>query len=391
MEIRRSAHIRAIRRLLRDYPVVALLGARQVGKSTLARRIAATWRGPTTVFDLEDEVDRRKLDDPGLALRELPGLVILDEIQHAPDVFRVLRVLADRPRRPARFLVLGSATPALLRQTSESLAGRIAFHEVEGLAMDELAGRAGFSLDRHWLRGGFPRSILARDDAQSFAWRIHFTRTFLERDVPSLGSGVPAAALGRFWKMLAHWHGQIWNASEFGRALGASDATARRYLDLLAATFVVRVLHPWHENLAKRQVKSPKVYVADSGLAHALLGIETMDDLRGHPKLGASWEGFLLRQVVRRLGARPDECFFWGTHQGAELDLLVVRGKRRVGFEFKRTEAPSLTPSMRIALADLALQQLTVVHAGLESWRLADSVRAVAARRLLRDVEPLSS
>ena len=389
VRIRRASHLSAIRRLLRDYPVVALLGARQVGKSTLARQVVAGWRGPRTVFDLEDDVDRQKLQDPGLALRDRTGLVVLDEVQHLPDLFRVLRVLADRPRRPARFLVLGSASPELLRQTSESLAGRIAFHYVEGFGLDELAGHAAFSLDRLWLRGGFPSSYLARDEARSLEWRVNFTRTFVERDIPSLGSGVPAATLRRFWMMLAHWHGQVWNASEFGRALGTSDATARRYLDLLAATFVVRILRPWFENLAKRQVKSPKVYIADSGLAHALLGLETVEDLRGHPKVGATWEGFLLSQVIRRLGARHDECYFWGTHQGAELDLLVVRGRRRLGFEFKRTEAPAFTPSMRIALTDLKLAELTVVHAGQESWTIAEGVRAVAARHLLKEIEPL--
>ena len=390
VRIRRAAHLAAIRRLLRDYPVVALLGARQVGKSTLARQVVAGWCGSRTLFDLEDDVDRQKLQDPGLALRSLTGLVVLDEVQHLPDLFRVLRVLADRPRSPARFLVLGSAAPELLRQTSESLAGRIAFHHIDGFSLDELTGHAAFSLDRLWLRGGFPASYLARDEARSLEWRRNFTRTFVERDIPSLGSGVPAAVLGRFWMMLAHWHGQVWNASEFGRALGTSDATARRHLDLLAATFVVRILRPWYENLAKRQVKSPKVYIADSGLAHALLGLETRDDLRGHPKVGASWEGFLVSQVIRRLGARPDECYFWGTHQGAELDLLVVRGRRRLGFEFKHTEAPSFTPSMRIALADLKLDELTVVHAGQDTWRMTDGVQAVAARHLLKEVAPLA-
>jgi hypothetical protein len=299
-------------------------------------------------------------------------------------------VLADRPRHPARFLVLGSASPSLLQQTSESLAGRIAFHALEGFSLDELHGRPGFSLDRLWLRGGLPAAFLARDDTRGFQWRLDFVRTFLERDVPALGSGVPAATLGRFWQMLAHWHGQVWNASEFGRSLGVSDATARRYLDLLAGTFVVRILRPWHENLGKRQVKSPKVYIADSGIAHALLGLRTRDDLLGHPKAGASWEGFLLAQVIHRLGARPEECHFWGTHQGAELDLIVVRGRHRIGFEFKRSEAPALTPSMRIALADLTLQHLVVVHAGHQSWPMADRVRAVAARDLLAEVKALA-
>jgi predicted AAA+ superfamily ATPase len=390
MKVRRSRHLQTVRHLLRDHPVVAILGCRQIGKTTLARQVAAGWRGPKAFFDLEDDVDRQRLRDPGLALRELSGLCVLDEVQHLPEIFRLLRVLADRPRRPARFLILGSASPELLRQSSESLAGRIAFHELDGFDMGELARTRSFQLERLWLRGGFPVSYLARDDQRSMQWRLDFVRTFLERDLPALGITLPAATLGRFWNMLAHWHGQVWNASEFGRSLGVSDATARRHLDLLKGTFVVRVLRPWHENLAKRQVKSPKVYVADCGLLHALLGCTELDDLLAHPKVGASWEGFLLAQVVQRLGARPEECYFWGTHQGAELDLVVVRGRRRLGFEFKRREAPELTPSMRVALADLRLDELTVVHAGKESWPMADGVRAVAAHRLLDVIRPLA-
>ena len=382
-------HLRVVRELLRDNPVVAILGARQIGKTTLARQILANWRGPRSFFDLEDEVDRRKLQDPGLVLRELRGLVVLDEIQQLPEVFRLLRVLADRPGRPARFLVLGSAAPDLLRQTSESLAGRIAFHDLEGLTCAELKRHSGFSLDRLWLRGGFPASYLARTAATSLKWRLDFVRTFLTRDIPALQPGVPPAQLERFWRMLAHWHGQIWNASEIGRSLGVTDTVVRRYLDLLAHSFVVRILQPWHENLAKRQVKSPKIYIADSGLAHALLGIDTADALLGHPKVGASWEGFLLAQVVQHLGARSDECYFWATHQGAELDLLVVRGSRRIGFEWKRSEAPSMTSSMRIAMQDLKLDALFVVHGGKESWPMAESVRAVSASTLLDEIEPL--
>ncbi len=389
MRVRRSRHVQAIRALLRRSPAVCILGCRQVGKTTLARQVLANWRGTKTFFDLEDDVDRQRLRDPGLVLRDLRGLVVLDEVQHLPEVFRLLRVLADRPRTPARFLLLGSASPDLLRQSSESLAGRLAIHELEGFDLDEVHRQRGFQLDRLWLRGGFPASYLAGDDELSLRWRTDFARTFIERDIPALGATLPAAALGRFWRMLAHWHGQFLNASELGRSLGVSDTTVRRYLDLLQATFVVRALLPWHENLAKRQVKAPKLYIADSGLLHALLGIGTLDELLAHPKVGASWEGFLLAQTVRRLGARPDECFFWATHQGAELDLLVVRGRRRFGFEFKRREAPELTPSMRIALADLRLDSLTVVHAGKESWPMAERVRAVAARHLLGEVEPL--
>lgn len=390
MQVRRREHVRAVRELLRDYPVVAILGPRQVGKTTLARQVAANWRGEKSFYDLEDEVDRRKLQDPGVALREAKGLVVLDEVQQLPEVFRLLRVLADRRPIRTRFLVLGSASPELLRQSSESLAGRIAFHDLDGLHAREVDKVRGHSLDRLWLRGGFPASYLARNDEASLRWRQDFVRTFLQRDVPALMPGTASAQLERFWRMLAHWHGSLWNASELARSLGTTDQTARRYLDLLTHTFVLRVLQPWHENLGKRQVKAPRVYIGDSGLAHALLGIGTMADLLGHPKVGASWEGFLIGQVIELLGARRDECFFWATHQGAELDFLVVRGKRRIGFEWKRAEAPSVTKSMQIAMQDLRLDELFVVHGGQECWQMGPKMRAVAARRMLQEIEPLA-
>lgn len=389
MQVRRGEHVQAVRALLRDNPVVAILGPRQVGKTTLARQVLANWRGPKSFYDLEDEVDRRKLQDPGIALREAKGLVVLDEVQQLPEVFRLLRVLADRRPVRTRFLVLGSASPELLRQSSESLAGRIAFHDLDGLHGREVSKVRGYSLDRLWLRGGFPASFLARNDESSLRWRQDFVRTFLQRDIPALLPGTASAQLERFWRMLAHWHGSLWNASELARSLGTTDQTARRYLDLLTHTFVLRVLQPWHENLGKRQVKAPRVYIADSGLAHALLGIGTMAELLGHPKVGASWEGFLIGQVVELLGARRDECFFWATHQGAELDLLVVRGKRRIGFEWKRAEAPTMTKSMVVAQQDLRLDELYVVHGGQECWQMGKNVRAVAARRLLDEIEPL--
>lgn len=381
--------MRAVRGLLRDNPVVAILGPRQVGKTTLAKQVMASWRGAKVAFDLEDPVDIRKLHDPGLVLREARGLVVLDEIQQLPEVFRLLRVLADRKPVPARFLVLGSASPDLLRQSSETLAGRIAFHDLDGLLCAEVTPLRGYSLDRLWLRGGFPSSYLARNDGVSLRWRQDFVRTFLQRDLPSLQPGVPTAQIERFWRMLAHWHGNLWNAAELARSLGTTDAAARRHLDLLTQTFVLRVLQPWHENLAKRQVKSPKVYIADSGIAHALLGIGTHSELLGHPKVGASWEGFLLSQVAQHLGARRDECFFWATHQGAELDLLVVRGRHRLGFEWKRSEAPEVTKSMHIAMQDLRLDELVVVHGGKECWKIGPRMRAVAAGRLLDEISPL--
>jgi predicted AAA+ superfamily ATPase len=367
--------------------VVAILGARQVGKTTLARRIARSWPGGATSFDLEDPADVARLQDPMLALLPRRGLVVLDEVQRRPDIFPALRVLADRPRRPARFLVLGSASPEMLRQSSESLAGRIAFHELTGFSLEETGATSG---ERLWLRGGFPLSYLARTEDRSRSWRRDFVRTFLERDLPQLGVQIPSATLERFWAMLAHYHGQVWNSSEFARSFGVSDVTVRKYLDLLTATFVVRQLRPWSENLGKRQVKSPKVYLTDTGLLHSLLGIQSMADLERHPKVGASWEGFAIRSVLEQLGARWDECYFWATHAGAEVDLLVVRGRTRLGFEIKRTTAPSVTRSMHAALGDLGLKRLDVIHAGVHTFPLAPRIRAVAFGRLLEDLAPIA-
>ena len=383
----RPRHLAALAAALRRAPVVAILGPRQVGKTTLARALARRRGGAVTRFDLEDPEDLRQLDDAKLALRGLRGLVVLDEIQPRPDLFPVLRVLADRRPAPARFLVLGSASPELLRQSSESLAGRIHYHELTPFRLDETGARAA---GRLWLRGGFPRAFLARSDSESAAWRRDFIRTYLERDVPQLGPRLAAETLHRFWSMLAHYHGQVWASSEFARSFGMSDVTVRRYLDLLTSLFLVRQLPPWHGNLGKRLVKSPKAYVADSGLLHQLLGIGTLDTLLRHPKLGASWEGFALAAVETRLGALPGESSFYATHGGAELDLVVIRGARRLGFEFKRTVAPELTRSMRIALADLRLERLDVIHAGERTYPLAERIRAVALARIQQDLRPLA-
>lgn len=372
----RQKELETVESYLSRYAVVAIVGARQVGKTTLARAITKRWRqGSTTLFDLESSADRARLRDPVLALRDVRGLIVLDEIQKVPEIFPTLRVLADRPRHPARFLILGSASPALLRQSSESLAGRIIYHELKGFSLEE-AGRK-----RHkqlWLRGGFPRSFLARTNELSFEWRKTFVNTFLERDLPQLGIQIPSETLRRFWSMVAHYHGQSWNASEFARSFGVADTTVRRYLDVMTSTFVVRQLLPFSENLKKRQIKSPKVYIADSGLLHALLNLHDWTDLEGHPKVGASWEGFAMDVVTRELEARPDECYFWGTHGGAELDLLVVRGRRRYGFEFKRTSAPKITRSMREAMKDLRIDHLVVIHAGNATFPLANDICAVA-------------
>lgn len=384
--IRRREDIRRVRHLLARFPVVGLLGPRQVGKTTLARQVAAAIGGRARRFDLEDSADLALFSDPMLTLRPLRGLVILDEIQLLPDVYRALRVLADRPGRPARFLVLGSASPALLRQAAESLAGRIAYHELRGFSSAD-TGTA--RLDRLWLRGGFPLAFLAPTEDDSMAWRRHFVANLIERDMPQLGVRVPAPTLRRFWRMLAHYHGQIWNSSEFARSFGVSDHTVRHYLDALISTFVIRQLQPWHASIAKRQVKAPKVYIADCGVLHFLLDIRSLDGLLAHPKSGASWEGFGIGEAVARLGAQPDECHFWATHAGAELDLLVARGRRRIGLEFKRTGAPAMTPSMRIAQRDLALERLYVIHAGPRTFPMDRNILAVPLARIRLDVSPL--
>lgn len=386
MLLSRRGDLERLRRLLRAHPIVGILGPRQVGKTTLARDIVRHHAGGAAIFDLEDPADLARLTDPRLALEPLRGLVVIDEIQRRPDLFPVLRVLADRPRKPARFLVLGSASPELLRQSSESLAGRVAYHELGGFSLEDVGSARA---ERLWLRGGFPRSFLARTEREGDEWRRGFVRTFVERDLPQLGVTIPARTLERFWSMLAHYHGQVWNAAEFSRSFGVSDATVRRYLDLLAATFVVRILLPWSENLGKRQVRSPKVYLSDSGILHSLLGVRERRDLERHPKLGASWEGFALDAVARRLGVEGRECHFWATHAGAELDLLVVRGRRRWGFEFKRTSAPAVTRSMHVALQDLRLERLDVVHGGPHTFDMARGIRAVALSRLLDDIAPL--
>jgi predicted AAA+ superfamily ATPase len=359
-----------IEQALKVHPVAALLGPRQCGKTTLARMIAE--RRPCEMFDLENPVDLRRLTAPMTTLEKLSGLVIIDEVQRRPDLFELLRVLVDRPGNPARYLLLGSASPHLVRGVSESLAGRIGFIDLSGFDLRETGPG---SQDRLWTRGGFPRAFLARDDAASLAWRDGFIRTFLERDIPQLGITIPAETLRRFWTMLAHYHGQIWNAAQLARSLGASENTARSYLDLLAGAFMVRVLPPWFENVGKRQVKSPKVYLRDSGLLHALLQIGTLADLESHPKLGASWEGFALEQVAGLLEAR--DLYFWATHGGAELDLMVTRRGRRYGFEFKYADAPRRTRSMQMAREDLRLEHLWVVYPGAKPYDLDDAVSVI--------------
>ena len=359
-----------IRRALKRSRAVALIGPRQSGKTTLARQIVPD--RSANYFDLEDPASLALLAQPMTALEDLRGIVVIDEIQHRPDLFPVLRVLADRKPLPARFLILGSASPELLRQSSESLAGRIETIPVSGFSVDEVGVQ---SLNRHWQRGGFPLSFLARTSDDSFAWRQQFIRTFLERDLPQLGIRTPAPAALRFWTMVAHSHGSIWSSADPARSLGIGESTVRRYLDLFTNLLIVRQLQPWHENLTKRQVKAPKVYVRDSGLLHALLGIRAENDLLAHPKSGASWEGYAVEEVLNAF--EPEQAYFWATHQGAELDLLLFKGGRRLGVEIKRADAPTITPSMRIALTDLGLEQLIVFYPGSRRYDLDRRVHVV--------------
>ena len=368
--LERSQLLDRIRRALKRSRVVALIGPRQSGKTTLARNLLPS--DSLNYFDLEDPRSLARLGQPMTALEGLRGIVVIDEIQRLPELFPVLRVLADRKPLRARFLILGSASPELLRQSSESLAGRIETISVAGFSLAEVGASA---VNRHWHRGGFPLSFLARTNDDSFTWRQQFIRTFLERDVPQLGISIPAPALLRFWTMVAHCHGGIWSSADPARSLGIGESTVRRYLDLLANLLVVRQLRPWHENLSKRQVKAPKVYVRDSGLLHTLLGIRSESELLAHPKSGASWEGYVVEEVLNAM--QPDQAYFWATHQGAELDILLLKDDRRVGVEIKRTDAPAMTPSMRIALDDLHLEQLVVFYPGTMTYELGPKVSAI--------------
>lgn len=355
--------------------VVALVGPRQCGKTTLARQFVPV--NSLNYFDLEDPVSLARLDQPMTALQDLMGLVVIDEVQRRPDLFPILRVLCDRAPLPARFLILGSASPDLLRQSSESLAGRLEFIQMAGFSLAEV----GIEMQiRHWLCGGFPLAFLAESNADSLVWRKNFIQTFLERDLPQLGITVPASNLFRFWSMLAHYHGQVWNAAEAARALAVSESTTRRYLDLLEGVFMVRQLPPWYANLGKRQVKSPKLYFRDSGILHQMLGIRDERDLLTHPKTGASWEGYVIEEVIKAV--KPDEVYFWATHAGAELDLLLFKDGRCLGVECKRMDAPRLTPSMRSALEDLGLDHLVVIYPGTRAYPLSDRVTVLPLAHL---------
>ncbi|TLN14923.1 ATP-binding protein [bacterium] len=373
--IQRTDYLNRLKIALARSPVTALLGPRQCGKTTLARQFAG--QTGSMFFDIESVPDRRRLENPVLMLGSLTGLVVLDEIQAMPELFQVLRVLVDRPENRARFLILGSASPEIIQSASETLAGRIEFIELQGFDLSETGSDTWESL---WLRGGFPRSFLANSDDDSLAWREGFIRTFLERDIPQLGINVPAVTMRRFWTMLAHYHGQTWNAAEIGRSMGFSDKTVRSYLDILTGTFMIRQLQPWFENLGKRQVKSPKIYFRDSGLLHSLLDIPDKHSLLGHPKVGASWEGFALEQVLQML--HPNTAYFWATHAGAELDLVFQFQGGRYGMEVKFNEAPSLTPSMRIASSELSLQHLWIIYPGKETYPVTQNITALPLMNL---------
>lgn len=368
--IERNACLTRIEEGFRVHPIVSILGPRQCGKSTLARLYCRNQQHE--YFDLEDPVDRRRLDAPMQSIDPLRGLVVLDEVQRKPELYELLRVLADRSGQPARFLILGSASPSIVRGVSETLAGRVGFIDLSGFDLSEIDATDWRKL---WMRGGFPRSYLAADDADSYRWRTAFIRTLLERDIPQLGISIPAETLRRFWTMMAHYHGQTWNAAELARSIGSSEPTARRYLDILAGAYMVRVLPPWYENTGKRQVKSPRVYLRDSGILHALLELSSPRDVERHPRLGASWEGFALEQTLSYWGGT--NAYFWSAHGGAEVDLLLHAHGRKYGFEFKHADAPGGTRSMHGALHELKLEHLWVVYPGDKSYPIADRITAL--------------
>jgi hypothetical protein len=380
--IQRPALFKKLKSALRRSRVVALIGPRQCGKTTLARQFADS--ASLNYFDLEDPASLTRLDEPMTALRDLRGVVVIDEIQRRSDLFPVLRVLTDRVPLPARFLVLGSASPDLLRQSSETLAGRIEVIAMSGFSLEEVGVS---SMTRHLIRGGFPLSFLARSEQDSVAWRKNFIQTFLERDLLQLGIRVPATTMLRFWTMLAHSHGQIWNASDIARSLAISESSARRYVDLLTDLLMVRQLQPWFANLKKRQVKSPKLYVRDSGLLHQLLGIRSEKELLNHPKHGASWEGYVVDEVIRSV--EPDEAYFWATHNGAEIDLVLLKDGRKYGVECKRMDAPRLTPSMRAAIDELKLDRLAVVYPGTMRYQLGQRISVVPVEAVAGGVKSM--
>ncbi|MCK5215546.1 MAG: ATP-binding protein [Candidatus Omnitrophica bacterium] len=380
--IKREYITQYITKAIKRGRIVSLLGPRQCGKTTLARAFAKP--GSSLYFDLEDPVDSAKMTQPKNALENLKGTVVIDEVQRQPALFPVLRVLADRVPLPAKFLLPGSASPDLIKHSSESLAGRVERIVIGGFSLEEIGKKA---FDTIWLRGGLPRSFLAGNDEESFIWRREYTQSFVERDLPLRGISLPALTLLRFWTMLAHYHGQVFNASEIARSLGISVMTVKRYLDILSGVFMIRQLQPWFVNTKKRQVKSPKIYFYDTGILHALLGIHTMNDLLAHPKHGASWEGFVIEEVIRSVN--PDDAYFWATHQGAEIDLVFSKGGRMYGVEVKREDAPTMTPSMRISLEDLELTNIAVIYPGKKRYSLHKKIDVVPFDDILSGMKEL--
>jgi predicted AAA+ superfamily ATPase len=368
----RPKFLQLVERYFKTHPIVALLGPRQCGKTTLARMYAKkeVEFPRENYFDLENPIDYKRLAEPMLALQRLKGLIIIDEIQRMKELFPLLRVLADQNLPDKKFLILGSASRELIQHSSESLAGRLAFIELTPFNWFEVQ-----DLDKLWFRGGFPKSYLAVSDQDSMDWREFYIKTFLEQDIPNLGINIPAVSLRRFWSMIAHYHANLFNAAELGRSFGASDVTMKKYLDILTGTFMIRQLQPWHENLLKRQVKTPKIYFRDSGIFHSLCGVTSWSELQTHPKIGASWEGFALEEIIRIHQDNGYEWFFWSTYSGAELDLLLVKNNKKYGFEFKYSDAPSITKSMQIALVDLQLESLTVVYPGDVDYDLSDKIQ----------------
>lgn len=371
----RSDHLNNIKAALRTHSVVALLGPRQCGKTTLARMYSKNIS--VHFFDLEDPTDLSRLDDPKLALQDLEGLIVIDEIQRKPDLFTVLRVLVDRPKNRARFLILGSASRDLIHQSTETLAGRIRYLEIAPFSTLEVSDH-----QKLWDRGGFPRSYLAKSKKDSWIWRQSYVQTFLEKDIPQLGINIPAVTLRKFWMMLAHYHGNIFNASEIGRSLQITNKPIQRYLDILSGTFMIRQLAPWHENISKRQVKSPKIYFRDSGIFHYFAGISDFQALQSHPKLGASWEGFALENIIQKRLTESENFYYWATQSHAEIDLLWMRGRERIGFEFKYTDSPKVTKSMLIAMEDLKLSKLYVVVPGRHDFPLKSKIKVVGLEDL---------
>jgi uncharacterized protein len=377
MKIPRTTLLSRTQKVVKDYPVTLLTGPRQCGKTTLAQEVVRNQGG--TYFDLEDPENPLIRETAKLTLQDLRGLVVIDEIQRQPELFSLLRVLSDRKPLSARFLILGSASPDLIKGASETLAGRVAYVEMAGFDFQEI--RTG-QRDGLWVRGGFPKSFLAKNDESSFEWRMNFIQTFLERDIPQWGFRIPAPTLRRFWTMVAHFHGQVWNAADLARSLGSKEDTARKYLDILTGAFLVRQLYPWYENVGKRLVKAPKIYLRDTGMLHALLGLKTKKQLQSHPKLGFSWEGYALEQIIRLCRAER-EAYFYKTHAGAELDCLLLRNEKRYGFEFKYADAPNRTKSMRVVFDDLKLDRLWVVYPGEKSYPLENRIEVVPLKEII--------